>query len=194
MIARFREAGIRCVPTVGASSTRRRWRSSASTCSSSRAARAAATRARSRAPCCCRRCSMRCELPVVAAGGFADGRGLAAALAYGAQGIAMGTRFLMTRDCPVPDPTKTRYIGRDDRRHRRHDQVDGMPQRMIRNEVLAGSSAPARCADAARASSALALKKITGATLRRNAAVRAAAWPRRRPEPRRSRSWPRSRR
>ena len=51
------------------------------------------------------------EVPVVAAGGFRDGRGLAAALAFGAAGIAMGTRFLMTRESPVPDATKARYTG-----------------------------------------------------------------------------------
>ena len=39
---------------------------------------------------------------VIAAGGFFDGRGLVAALAYGADGIAMGTRFLLTADSPVP--------------------------------------------------------------------------------------------
>ena len=42
-------------------------------------------------------------VPVVAAGGYFDGRGLVAALAYGASGIAMGTRFLLTSDSPVPD-------------------------------------------------------------------------------------------
>ncbi len=41
------------------------------------------------------------KVPVVAGGGFADGRGLAAALALGAEGIVMGTRFLATQECPV---------------------------------------------------------------------------------------------
>ena len=41
--------------------------------------------------------------PVVAAGGFQDGRGLVAALAFGAAGVAMGTRFLLTAESPVPD-------------------------------------------------------------------------------------------
>jgi NAD(P)H-dependent flavin oxidoreductase YrpB (nitropropane dioxygenase family) len=50
------------------------------------------------------------KIPVFAAGGFADGRGLAAALACGAAGVAMGTRFLMTRESPVPEATKTRYL------------------------------------------------------------------------------------
>ncbi|MFO1469342.1 MAG: nitronate monooxygenase, partial [Steroidobacteraceae bacterium] len=51
------------------------------------------------------------KVPVVAAGGFFDGRGLLAALAFGAQGIAMGTRFLMTTDSRVPAATLERYLG-----------------------------------------------------------------------------------
>ncbi len=50
------------------------------------------------------------DIPVIAAGGFFDGRGLVAALAYGAAGIAMGTRFLLTSDSPVPDAIKDRYL------------------------------------------------------------------------------------
>ena len=46
------------------------------------------------------------DLPVVAAGGVGDGRGLAAALALGAEGVLMGTRFLATRESPVPDGFK----------------------------------------------------------------------------------------
>ncbi|MGW0581195.1 NAD(P)H-dependent flavin oxidoreductase, partial [Streptomyces sp. NPDC002920] len=50
------------------------------------------------------------DIPVVAAGGFFDGRGLVAALAYGAAGVAMGTRFLLTSDSTVPDAVKARYL------------------------------------------------------------------------------------
>ena len=46
------------------------------------------------------------DIPVIAAGGFFDGRGLVAALAWGAAGIAMGTRFLLTSDSPVADAVK----------------------------------------------------------------------------------------
>ena len=42
------------------------------------------------------------KIPVVAAGGIADGRGWVAAFALGAEGIQMGTRFLATRECPIP--------------------------------------------------------------------------------------------
>ena len=49
------------------------------------------------------------RVAVIAAGGFFDGRGLVAALAYGADGIAMGTRFLLTRraGCPTRSSRST---------------------------------------------------------------------------------------
>ena len=50
------------------------------------------------------------RIPVVANGGFADGRGLVAALALGAEGIAMGTRFLLTQESPMPGTVKARYL------------------------------------------------------------------------------------
>lgn len=77
------------------------------------------------------------QVPVVAAGGFFDGRGLAAALAYGAAGIAMGTRFLMTTDSPVPSTTLDRYVAvREAAAIRVSHAIDGMPQRMIDNTYL----------------------------------------------------------
>ncbi|MBI4985586.1 MAG: nitronate monooxygenase [Rhodocyclales bacterium] len=77
------------------------------------------------------------KVPVVAAGGFYDGRGLAAALAYGAAGIAMGTRFLMTKESPVPTATLQRYVeARDPAKIRASTALDGLPQRMIDNEFL----------------------------------------------------------
>lgn len=50
------------------------------------------------------------KIPVVAAGGFSDGKGLAAALALGAEGIAMGTRFAVTKESPLPESVKQRYL------------------------------------------------------------------------------------
>ncbi|HET7683380.1 MAG TPA: nitronate monooxygenase [Marmoricola sp.] len=76
------------------------------------------------------------QIPVIAAGGFFDGRGLAAALSYGAAGVGMGTRFLLTRDSTVPDAVKQRYLaaGLDDTVVTR--KVDGMPHRMLRTDLV----------------------------------------------------------
>ncbi|QOV39010.1 nitronate monooxygenase [Streptomyces ferrugineus] len=76
------------------------------------------------------------EIPVVAAGGFFDGRGLAAALAYGAAGIAMGTRFLLTSDSTVPQAVKARYLAATVRDVTVTTAVDGLPHRMLRTELV----------------------------------------------------------
>jgi NAD(P)H-dependent flavin oxidoreductase YrpB (nitropropane dioxygenase family) len=70
-------------------------------------------------------------IPVIAAGGFFDGRGLVAALAYGAAGIAMGTRFLLTSDSPVPDQIKRMYLAADVLGTLVTAQVDGVPHRVL---------------------------------------------------------------
>ncbi|MEU6489903.1 nitronate monooxygenase [Streptomyces sp. NPDC046984] len=76
------------------------------------------------------------DIPVVAAGGFHDGRGLVAALAYGAAGIAMGTRFLLTSDSTVPDAVKARYLAATVRDVTVTSAVDGLPHRMLRTELV----------------------------------------------------------
>jgi NAD(P)H-dependent flavin oxidoreductase YrpB (nitropropane dioxygenase family) len=77
------------------------------------------------------------RVPVVAAGGFKDGRGLLAALSWGADGIAMGTRFLMTEESPVPRETLQRYIDcKNPGDIIVSKAMDGLPQRMIMNELL----------------------------------------------------------
>ncbi|MFN3469054.1 MAG: NAD(P)H-dependent flavin oxidoreductase [Novosphingobium sp.] len=76
------------------------------------------------------------DVPVVAAGGFGDGRGLAAALAFGAVGIAMGTRFLMTAESPVPQAPKAAYVKAGTADIAVSTKVDGIPQRMILNPLL----------------------------------------------------------
>jgi enoyl-[acyl-carrier protein] reductase II len=53
------------------------------------------------------------DVPVVAAGGIADGRGLAAALALGAQGVSMGTRFLASTELGIADEWKQRILEAD---------------------------------------------------------------------------------
>jgi NAD(P)H-dependent flavin oxidoreductase YrpB (nitropropane dioxygenase family) len=76
------------------------------------------------------------NVPVIAAGGFFDGRGLVAALAYGAAGIAMGTRFLLTKDCEVPDAVKQYYLGRSVNDTIVTTKVDGVPHRVLRTPFV----------------------------------------------------------
>ncbi|GHF64593.1 nitronate monooxygenase [Amycolatopsis bartoniae] len=76
------------------------------------------------------------DIPVVAAGGFFDGRGLAAALAYGAAGVAMGTRFLLTRESTVPDEVKQAYLQRGLGDTVVTRKVDGLPHRVLRTELV----------------------------------------------------------
>ena len=77
------------------------------------------------------------DVPVIAAGGFSTGRGLASALAAGAEGIAMGTRFMMSSDSPTPKPTLQRYLAtRDTQQIRVTLAVDGMRHRMVENPFI----------------------------------------------------------
>lgn len=104
--------------------------------------------------------------PVIAAGGFKDGRGLVAALAFGAAGVAMGTRFLLTRESPVPEATARRYLeaGVDDVIVTR--EIDGLPQRVVTNELverLSRLGPLGRTLFALR--NALAFRRATGASL-----------------------------
>jgi len=73
---------------------------------------------------------------VVAAGGFTDGRGLAAALAWGADAVAMGTRFLLTADSDVPDDIKSVYLATPVTGTVVTRAVDGAPQRVVATNVV----------------------------------------------------------
>lgn len=76
------------------------------------------------------------DVPVLGAGGFFDGRGLVAALAYGASGIAMGTRFLLTRESTVPDAVKRLYLETQVTGTVVTRAIDGYPQRVIRTSFV----------------------------------------------------------
>ena len=55
------------------------------------------------------------KIPMIASGGFGDGRGLVAALALGAEGINMGTRFMCTKESPIHQLVKERIVANDER-------------------------------------------------------------------------------
>jgi enoyl-[acyl-carrier protein] reductase II len=75
------------------------------------------------------------KIPVIAAGGFADGRGLAAALALGAQGIQMGTRFVCSTECVANLKYKQRILEADDRATTVTGQITGLPLRSLKNSL-----------------------------------------------------------
>ncbi|HAR98180.1 MAG TPA: enoyl-ACP reductase [Syntrophus sp. (in: bacteria)] len=77
------------------------------------------------------------EIPVIAAGGFADGRGLAAALALGAEGIAMGTRFMTTKDSPLHGNFKKLSIEKDVTDTLYSTRIDGIYCRVLKTEPAA---------------------------------------------------------
>ncbi len=106
------------------------------------------------------------DIPVVGAGGFRDGRGLVAALALGGAGIAMGTRFLLTRESQVPDHIKQIYLKTKANGTVVTKAVDGHPQRVIRTaliEQLERANPFTRFPRAAL--NALSLMRVTGTSL-----------------------------
>jgi NAD(P)H-dependent flavin oxidoreductase YrpB (nitropropane dioxygenase family) len=109
----------------------------------------------------------RVDVPVVAAGGFKDGRGLVAALAFGAAGVAMGTRFLLTRESPMPPETAERYFKATVDAIPITTRVDGMPQRVVLNELVHRLESSGRARLLLRSlRSALAYRKQSGASIR----------------------------
>ncbi|WP_343602512.1 (3aS,4S,5R,7aS)-5-hydroxy-7a-methyl-1-oxo-octahydro-1H-indene-4-carboxyl-CoA dehydrogenase [Mycobacterium sp.] len=106
-------------------------------------------------------------IPVIAAGGFFDGRGLAAALSYGAAGVAMGTRFLLTSDSTVPDAVKTRYLEAALDGTVVTTRVDGMPHRVLRTGLVEKLESGSRARGfTAAVRNAAKFKKMSGMTWR----------------------------
>jgi NAD(P)H-dependent flavin oxidoreductase YrpB (nitropropane dioxygenase family) len=103
------------------------------------------------------------DIPVIAAGGYFDGRGLVSALAFGAAGIAMGTRFLLTSDSTVAEAVKAVYLRSTVNDTVLTSEVDGVPQRLLRAgsiKPLLDTSGPRRYVRAVR--NALAFQRLSG--------------------------------
>jgi NAD(P)H-dependent flavin oxidoreductase YrpB (nitropropane dioxygenase family) len=103
------------------------------------------------------------DIPVVAAGGFFDGRGLLAALAYGAAGIAMGTRFLLTEESPVGVRVKRLYLDAKVTGTVVTTRVDGVPHRVLRTPYINGLEKSGRVSALLRATRhAVAFRRLAG--------------------------------
>jgi nitronate monooxygenase len=85
-------------------------------------------------------------LPLIASGGFADGRGLAAALALGADAVNMGTRFMATVEAPIHENVKLRLVDADERQtdlvYRKFHNTARVARNAVSQEILAISARP----------------------------------------------------
>lgn len=75
------------------------------------------------------------SIPVIAAGGIGDGRGIAATFMLGAQGVQMGTRFLVAKECDIPDTYKQRVLKASDIDAVVTGRSTGHPVRSLRNQL-----------------------------------------------------------
>lgn len=105
------------------------------------------------------------DIPVLAAGGMTGGSGLAAALAWGAEGIAMGTRFLLTAESQVPAAVKDVYFATDVNGTVVSRAIDGAPQRVIRTEMVDRLEKAGLLAFPLAVANALKFRKLTGTSL-----------------------------
>jgi len=165
MIRRFRDAGVLCIPTVGAVKHAVKMAELGCDMVTVQGGEGGGHTGAVATTVLLPQVLDAVDVPVVAAGGFADGRGLAAALAWGAVGIAMGTRFLLTRESPVPEAVKARYLAATPDQIVVSTKVDGIPQRMVRNRLLDRIEAAGPAGRWVRAASAgLAIRRATGAS------------------------------
>jgi len=75
------------------------------------------------------------SVPIIAAGGIADGRGVVAAIALGAKGIQMGTRFIASTECNISDEYKQKIISANDRSTVVTGNATGHPVRVAKNKL-----------------------------------------------------------
>lgn len=163
MIGRFRDAGILCIPTVGAVKHAEKMVQLGCEMVTVQGGEGGGHTGAVPTTVLLPQVLDAVDVPVVAAGGFGDGRGLAAALAYGAVGMAMGTRFLMTAESPVPSAPKAAYVTAGTGDIAVSTKVDGIPQRMILNPLLRRIEGSGRTAMWLRAIEAgMEMKRQTG--------------------------------
>ena len=163
MIGRFKDAGILCIPTIGAVKHAQKMAELGCDMVTVQGGEGGGHTGSVPTTVLLPQVLDAVKIPVVAAGGFSDGRGLAAALAYGAVGIAMGTRFMMTKESPVPTAPKSAYVKAGTGDIIVSTKVDGIPQRMILNPLLKRIEGSGKLAMWARAIEAgMEMKRQTG--------------------------------
>jgi NAD(P)H-dependent flavin oxidoreductase YrpB (nitropropane dioxygenase family) len=166
LIKRLKDAGVLCIPTCGAPRHVRKAEQLGADAVVVQGGEGGGHTGTIPSSLLISACADAVKIPVIAAGGFKDGRGLVAALALGAAGIAMGTRFLLTAESPVPPQTARRYFAAGLGDVVVTEEIDGLPQRVVMNELvreLETKSGAAKLLFALR--NALAFRRTTGASL-----------------------------
>jgi NAD(P)H-dependent flavin oxidoreductase YrpB (nitropropane dioxygenase family) len=165
MVARFRDAGILCIPTVGAVKHAQKMIELGVDMVTVQGGEGGGHTGSVPTTVLLPQVLDAVKIPVIASGGFADGRGLAAALAFGAVGIAMGTRFLLTQESPVHAASKQCYLQATTDQIVVTTKLDGIPQRIIRTATLDRLEASGRTGMWLRAlASGMAMRRHTGAS------------------------------
>jgi len=162
-IARFKEAGVVCIPTIGARRHAEKVSAWGVDAVIAQGGEGGGHTGSIPTSLLLPACVEAVDIPVIAAGGFRDGRGLVAAMAWGAAGVAMGTRFLLTQESQVPEEVKARYLSARLTDSVVTTAVDGYPQRVLRTpfvNALEGDGPLARTWRAIR--HGLAFKRYTG--------------------------------
>jgi NAD(P)H-dependent flavin oxidoreductase YrpB (nitropropane dioxygenase family) len=166
MIQRLKEAGVLCIPTCGAAKHAQKAAQLGADVIIVQGTEGGGHTGTVPTTLLVSQCVDLVRVPIVAAGGFRDGRGLVAALAFGASGVAMGTRFLLTAESPVPAITTDRYLASAIDDVLVTKQIDGLPQRVVRNELVDQLESASGLTLLLRAfRSALAFRKVSGASL-----------------------------
>lgn len=136
-IARLKDAGVLCIPTVGAVEHAVKAEKLGADLITIQGSEGGGHTGRVPSSILLPQVLDAVRVPVIAAGGYSTGRGLAGALAAGACGIAMGTRFMMSAESPTPKKTMARYLEvKDPGKIRVTEAVDGLRHRMIETDLV----------------------------------------------------------
>jgi NAD(P)H-dependent flavin oxidoreductase YrpB (nitropropane dioxygenase family) len=103
------------------------------------------------------------DIPVIAAGGFCDARGLLSALALGAEAISMGTRFLVTKESAVSQKVKERYLQAEEKDTVVTPHITGTACRVLSNRLVEELSSVKSAIEHTRESLQAGVEKITRA-------------------------------
>lgn len=166
IIKRFKDAGVVCVPTCGAPKHAKKAEELGADIIIVQGGEGGGHTGPIPTSLLVSQCVDLVDVPIAAAGGFHDGRGLVAALAFGAEAVAMGTRFAISAESPVPDASAQRFLDAAMTDVLVTDRIDGMPQRVVNNELVQDLESASGLRLLVRSlRSALAFRKVSGASI-----------------------------